>query len=388
MPAGRMTRTLIAAALGLGIAGAVLAQEVVKIGMILPMTGPFASTGRQIDGAVKLYMQQNGGTVAGKKIEVILKDDGGTADTTRRIAQELVVNDKVAILAGFGLTPLALATVPIATQAKVPMVVMAAATSSITEQSSFVVRAGFTLPQVTSPLANWAWQSGIKKVVTLVTDFGPGIDAETTFKNRFVALGGQVPAELRVPLRNPDFAPFLQRVRDASPDAVFVFVPSGVGAIFMKQFAERGLDKSGIKLIGTGDVTDDDILNEMGDVALGVVTSFHYSAAHDSPTNKAYVAAYKKLNGKRPNFMSMGGYDGMRLIYKALEATKGNTNGEALVNAMKVQSFESPRGPVTMDPATRDPIQNVYMRKVERVGGELYNVEFATQPAVKDPQHK
>jgi len=374
-------------ALGL-VGGTAAAQETVKIGLILPMTGPFASTGRQIDGAVKLWMQQNGTTVAGKKIEVILKDDGGTADTTRRLAQELVVNDKVAILAGFGLTPLALATVPVATQAKVPMVVMAAATSMITEQSPFVVRGGFTLPQVTSPLANWAWQAGIKKVVTLVTDFGPGIDAETTFKTRFVALGGQVPAELRVPLKNPDFAPFLQRVRDANPDAVFVFVPSGVGAIFMKQFAERGLDKSGIRLIGTGDVTDDDILNDMGDVALGVITSFHYSAAHDSAANKAYVAAYRKLNGKRPNFMSVGGYDGMRLIYKALEATKGNTNGEALVNAMKGQSFESPRGPVTIDAATRDPVQNVYMRKVERVGGELWNVEFATQPAVRDPSRK
>jgi branched-chain amino acid transport system substrate-binding protein len=370
------------------LAGNAAAQDTVKIGLILPMTGPFASTGRQIDGAVKLWLQQNGTTVAGKKIEVILKDDAGNADTTRRLAQELVVNDKVAVLAGFGLTPLALATVPVATQAKIPMIVMAAATSMITEQSPFVVRSTFTLPQVTSPLANWAWQAGIKKVVTLVTDFGPGIDAETTFKNRFTALGGQVPAELRVPLRNPDFAPFLQRVRDASPDAVFVFVPSGVGAIFMKQFAERGLDKSGIKLIGTGDVTDDDILNDMGDVALGVITSFHYSAAHDTPTNKAYVAAYKKLNGVRPNFMSMGGYDGMRLIYKALEATKGNTNGEALVNAMKGQAFESPRGPVTIDSATRDPIQNVYMRKVERVGGELWNVEFATQPAVKDPLHK
>jgi branched-chain amino acid transport system substrate-binding protein len=384
------TRTLALcafAALSLAV-GTAAAQDTVKVGLILPMTGPFASTGRQIDGAVKLWIQQNGTTVAGKKIEVILKDDAGNADTTRRLAQELVVNDKVAVLAGFGLTPLALATVPIATQAKVPMIVMAAATSSITEQSPFVVRAGFTLPQVTSPLANWAWQAGIKKVVTLVTDFGPGIDAETTFKNRFTALGGQVPAELRVPLRNPDFAPFLQRVRDASPDAVFVFVPSGVGAIFMKQFAERGLDKSGIKLIGTGDVTDDDILNGMGDVALGVITSFHYYAAHDSPANKAYVAAYKKLNGVRPNFMSMGGYDGMRVLYKALEATKGNTSGEALVNAMKGQAFESPRGPVTIDPATRDPIQNVYMRKVERVGGELWNVEFATQPAVKDPMHK
>jgi branched-chain amino acid transport system substrate-binding protein len=250
------------------------------------------------------------------------------------------------------------------------------------------VRAGFTLPQVTSPLANWAWQAGIKKVVTLVTDFGPGVDAETTFKNRFTALGGTVPAELRVPLRNPDFAPFLQRVKDANPDAVFVFVPSGTGAIFMKQFAERGLDKSGIKLIGTGDVTDDDILNDMGDTALGVVTSFHYSAAHDSAANKAYVAAFRKLNGTRPNFHSLGGYDGMRMIYKALEATKGNTNGEALVAAMKGQSFESPRGPVTIDPATRDPIQNVYMRKVERVNGELWNVEFATQPMVRDPQHK
>ncbi len=369
-------------------AGIASAQDTVKIWVFLPMSCPFASTGRQIDGAVKLWMQQNGSTVAGKKIQVILKDDAGTPDTTRRLAQELVVNDKVAILAGFGLTPLALATEPIATQAKIPMVVMAAATSMITEKSPFVVRAGFTLPQVTSPLANWAWQAGIKKVVTLVTDYGPGIDAETAFKTRFTALGGTVPAELRVPLRNPDFAPFLQRVRDASPDAVFVFVPSGVGAVFMKQFAERGLDKSGIRLIGTGDVTDDDILNDMGDVALGVVTSFHYSAAHDSPANKAYVAAFKKLNGIRPNFHSLGGYDGMRVIYKALEATKGNTSGEALVNAMKGQSFESPRGPVTIDPATRDPVQNVYMRKVERVGGELWNIEFATQPAVKDPLHK
>lgn len=383
------TRTLALCALALSlVAGTGSAQDTVKIGLILPMTGPFASTGRQIDGAVKLWMQQNGTTVAGKKIEVILKDDAGTADTTRRLAQELVVNDKVAVLAGFGLTPLALATVSIATQAKIPMVVMAAATSSITEQSPFIVRAGFTLPQITTPLAEWAAKNGIKKVVTLVTDYGPGIDAETAFKTRFTANGGTVSAELRVPLRNPDFAPFLQRVRDASPDAVFVFVPSGVGAIFMKQFAERGLDKGGIKLIATGDVTDDDILNDMGDVALGVVTSFHYSAAHDSAANKAYVDAYKKLNGMRPNFHSLGGYDGVRLIYRALEATKGDTNGEALVNAMKSQSFESPRGPVSMDPATRDPIQNVYMRKVERVGGELYNVEFATIPAVKDPMHK
>jgi branched-chain amino acid transport system substrate-binding protein len=251
------------------------AQDTVKIGLILPLTGPFASTGRQIETAVKLYMQQKGTTVAGKKIELIVKDDGGVADTTRRIAQEMVLNDKVAFLAGFGLTPLALATAPIATQSKVPMIVMAAATSAITEQSPFIARTGFTLPQVTQPMAEWAGKNGIKKVVTLVTDYGPGIDAETTFKKVFTASGGEVLESLRVPLRNPDFAPFLQKVHDLAPNAVFVFVPSGVGAIFMKQFSERGLDKSGIRLIGTGDVTDDDILNDMGDVALGVVTTFH-----------------------------------------------------------------------------------------------------------------
>ncbi|HEY1328443.1 MAG TPA: ABC transporter substrate-binding protein [Casimicrobiaceae bacterium] len=376
----------VALALGL-LAGSAAAQETFRIGLILPMTGPFASTGRQIDGAVKLWMQEHGSTVAGKKIEVIVKDDAGTPDTTRRLAQELV-NDKVNVLAGFGLTPLALATAPVATQAKVPMIVMAAATSVITEKSPMIVRAGFTLPQITEPMADWAAKNNIRKVVTLVSDYGPGIDAENAFKARFSAEGGQVTDSLRVPLRNPDFAPFLQKVADEKPNAVFVFVPSGVGSIFAKQFVERGFDKSGVRLIATGDLTDDDILNDMGDVVLGVITSMHYSAAHPSAANKAYVTAFKKLNGIRPNFHSVGGYDGMRLIYMALEKTKGSTDGEALVNAMKGLQFESPRGPVTIDPATRDPIQNVYLRKVEKVDGELWNVEFATVPNVKDPMHK
>jgi branched-chain amino acid transport system substrate-binding protein len=381
--------TVVAAAIAAGFALPALAQDTVKIGLILPMTGPFASTGRQIDTAIKVYMAKHGSTVAGKKIEVILKDDGGTADTTRRLAQEMVVNDKVAFLAGFGLTPLAFATAPIATQAKVPMIVMAAATSSIPDQSPFIARAGFNLPQITMPMAEWAAKNGLKKVVTLVTDFGPGIDAENQFKRSFTALGGSVTAELRVPIKNPDFAPFLQRVRDAAPDAVFVFVPSGVGSIFMKQFAERGLDKSGIKLIATGDVTDDDILNDMGDVALGVINTMHYSAAHDSPLNKEYVAAMRKMGNLRANFHSVGGYDGMHLIYKALEATKGDTNGEALINAMKGMSWESPRGPISIDRETRDAIQNVYVRRVERgADGQLWNVEFQTVTAVKDPSRQ
>ena len=348
------------------------------------MTGPFTSTGKQIAAAANLYMAQKGAMIGGKKVELILKDDTGVADVTRRIAQELIVNDKVTAIAGFGLTPLALATAPLATQSKTPMVVMSAATSIITERSPFIVRTSQVVPQISGPFGTWVAGQGMKKVITIVTDYGPGHDVESSFSASFKEAGGQV-ENIRVPLQNPDFSPFLQRVADAKPDALLVFVPSGVGAQFMKQFAERGLDKSGIRLIGTGDVTDDDILNGMGDVAMGVVTAHHYSAHHQSPENAAYVAAFKAANGGlRPNFMSVGGYDGMHALYEGLKKTNGE-GGEALVNAMKGLSWVSPRGPMSIDADTRDIIQNVYIRKVERAGGELYNVEFATIPNVKDP---
>ncbi len=357
-----------------------------KIGLILPMTGQQATTGRQIEAAARLYMAQNGDSVAGKKIELIVKDDTSIPDVTKRLAQELVVNDKVNVLAGFGITPSALATAPIATQSKTPEVVMAAATSSITQASPYIVRTSFTLPQAAVGMADWAPKNGIKKVVTLVSDYGPGLDAEKYFKDRFLFNGGQVPESLRVPMRNPDFAPFLQKVRDLKPDALFVFVPSGAGAAVMKQFLERGMDKAGIRLIGTGDVTDDDQLNDMGDGALGVVTSHHYSAAHPSPVNKKFVEAFEKANkGLRPNFMAVGGYDGMRVIYEALKATKGQGGGDALLAAMKGQIFESPRGPMFIDAQTRDVVQNIYLRKVEKQNGQLYNVEFDVIKDVKDP---
>ena len=377
--------TALAAALPLSAGTAFAQAKPFKIGFILPMTGQSASTGRQEDAAIKLFLAQNGTTVAGRKIEVIVKDDAGVADTTRRIAQELVVNDKVDVLAGFGLTPLALATAPIATQSKTPMLVTAAATSMITEQSPYIVRTSFTLPQATVPIAEWAAKNKIKKVATLVTDYGPGIDAEKFFKSQFQLNGGQIVAEIRSPLRSPDFAPFLQRVRDAQPDALFVFLPSGQGAAFMKQFAERGLDKAGIRLIATGDVTDDDQLNDMGDVALGVVNSHHYSAAHPSALNKKFVDSFQAANKFRPNFMAVAAYDGMRLIYKALEGTKGQGGGDALLAAMKGQLFESPRGQVLIDAQTRDIVQDIYIRKVEKKDGQLWNAEFDVQKAVKDP---
>jgi len=373
---------MLAAVLATGPARA--QSDPVKVGLILPMTGQQASTGRQIAAAVKLWVAQNGDKAGGRKVEVIIKDDGSVPDATRRLAQELVVNDKVVALAGFGITPSAMATAPIATQSKTPMVVMAAATSSITEASPYVVRTSFTLPQAAVALAEWANKNGVKKVVSLVADYGPGFDAEKYFTDRILLNSGQVLDKLRTPLRSPDFAPVLQKVRDAKPDALFVFLPSGQGAAFMKQFGERGLDKSGIRLIATGDVTDDDQLADMGDVALGVVNSHHYSAAHPSAANRKFVDAFQAANKFRPNFMAVGGYDGMRVIYKALDATKG-AGGEALLNAMKGQIFESPRGQVLIDAQTRDIVQDMYIRKVEKKDGQLWNVEFDAVKAMKDP---
>ncbi len=379
-----LVEALTAVAVASGVTGAWAQSDTVKIGVVLPMTGQQASTGRQIEGAIKLWVAQNGNKAGGKKVEVIVKDDGSVPDATRRLAQELVVNDKVVALAGFGITPSAMATAPIATQSKTPMVVMAAATSAITEASPYIVRTSFTLPQAAVALAEWANKNNIKKVVTLVADYGPGFDAEKYFADRVTLNQGQVLEKLRTPLRAPDFAPVLQKVRDAKPDALFVFLPSGQGAAFMKQFAERGLDKAGIRLIATGDVTDDDQLNTMGDVAVGVVNAHHYSAAHDSATNKKFVAAFEAANKFRPNFMAVGGYDGMRLIYKALDASKG-AGGDALLAAMKGQIFESPRGKVLIDAQTRDIVQDMYIRKVEKKDGQLWNIEFDAIKEMKDP---
>jgi branched-chain amino acid transport system substrate-binding protein len=379
--------TFVAAAvLSLASLGAAAQDNKFRIGLIIPLTGPQSTTGIQIEAAARLYMAQHGDTVAGKKIELIVRDDAATPDVTKRIAQELVVKDKINVMAGFGVTPAALAAAPIATQSKTPLVVMAAATSSITQSSPYIIRTSFTIPQAAVSMADWAPKNGIKKVVTLVSDYGPGFDAEKFFKDRLAFNGGEVVDSMRVPLRNPDFAPFLQKVREIKPDALFVFVPSGAGAAVMKQFLERGMDKAGIKLIGTGDLTDDDQLNGMGDGALGVVTAHHYSAYHQSPTNQKFVAAFEKANkGMRPNFMAVGGYDGMRVIYEALRASKGQGGGDALLEAMKGQIFESPRGPMFIDAQTRDVVHNMYLRKVERKDGQLHNVEFDVIKDMKDP---
>jgi branched-chain amino acid transport system substrate-binding protein len=363
-------------------------EETLKVGFSAPITGPFAENGRQMVAALKLYAEEHGTEVAGRKIEVILRDDGGVADQAKRIAQELVVTGKVGILAGYNPTPAALAVAPLATEAKIPEIVVGSSASITTERSPYIVRTFGTQAQITVPMAQWALKNGIKQVVTLVADYSPGVETEKAFVDAFKAGGGEIIESVRVPLRNPDFSPFLQRARDARPQALFVWVPGGLAGPFLRQYVERGLQASGIRLIGPGDITDDDVLNQMGDAMLGIMTSLQYSAAHPSAKNKAFVAAFEHVgNGLRPDHVGVAVYDCMHLIYEALKKTAGDTNGDALIAAMKGMKWESPRGPIEIDPETRDIIQDVYIRRVERVNGELYNVEFDKYDAVKDPHN-
>lgn len=365
-------------------------SDAIKIGLIVPFSGPFASLGAQIEGGVKAYLDTHGGAIDGRKVELLVRDTTGLApDVAKRLAQGLIVRDQVDFLAGFALTPNAMAVAPLATEAKKPMVIMNAATSSITTKSPYVVRVSLTLPQVTAPLATWALKDGIRNVYSLVSDYAPGADAEAQFKKTFEAAGGKVVAADKVPVNNPDFSPFIQRIKDAKPEAVFVFVPAGTqGIAFMKAARERGLTEAGIRIIATGDLTEDQQIDPMGDAALGVVTTHHYSAAHPSPENEAFKAAFAKVAGTqlRPNFMAVGGYDGMAAIAAVVRRLgPGKIDGDKAIEAFKGLELSSPRGPIRIDPDTRDVIQTVYVRKVEKRGDSYYNVEFEEYPAQKDP---
>jgi branched-chain amino acid transport system substrate-binding protein len=392
MPRIRFAFTVAAAIALLGLAlpmGAARADDI-KIGVILTYSGPFADNGRQIDNGITLYMKQHGDMVAGKKIVLIKRDDTGPVpDVAKRLAQELVTRDKVNFLAGFVFTPNALAAAEISREAKVPMVIMNAATSIITTKSPYIVRVSFTLPQVTVPLAQWAARHGIKQVYMMTSDYGPGHDAANAFEKAFTAAGGQIVGKVAMPLATPDFAAYVQKAADAKPQAVFLFVPAGPQPVaLMKSFAEQGLTRTGLKILATGDVTDDAVLQSMGDAALGIITAHHYSYVHDSPENKAFVKAYVEAFGTqiRPAFNAVGGYDGMAAIYQALAAVKGDVSDpDKVMEAFKGMKIDSPRGPITIDPATRDVVQTVYIRRVAKVKGEIVNVEFDKVPDVKDP---
>lgn len=384
----RYARTLVATA-AIAASAFAFAQTPLKIGVIAEMTGAQAEYGLQMTNGIKQYLSEHGDVVAGRKIELVIKDVGGpNPEVAKRLATELITRDKVEFLAGFGFSPNALAVAPIATEAKMPMVVMNAATSSIPLRSPYIIRTSFTLAQGAMGIATWAAQNDIKRVFMLYADYAPGTDAKNQFRKTFTAAGGEVIGEIGVPLRNPEFGPYMERVKSAKPDAVFMWFPSGdLATALVRAYRERGLDEVGIRPLGTGDAVDDMFVNAMGDAAIGLITASHYSIAHDSPENKAFVAGYQRLFGKsiRPNFMAVGGYDGMAVIHQAIRKLDGKIDGARAIEIMKDLSFESPRGPISFEADVRDIVQNIYIRKVARRDGELYSIEFATLPAVKDP---
>lgn len=390
-PSSSFNKVLFAAAavvLGVLANQSAVAADPIKVGVIAEMTGTFADYGQQMTTGAKAYIKEHGDVVAGRKIDLIIKDVGGPApDVAKRLAQELVVQDNVDFLTGFGLTPNALAVASIATEARKPTIIMNAAASIITTKSPYITRVSMTLAQTTASIAEWAYKNGITKVYTAVADYGPGFDAEGTFKKTFTSLGGEIVGEVRMPLTNPDYGPFVQRVKDARPQAVFVFVPSGEsGVAFMKAYSERGLAAAGVRLIATGDLTDDGVLEALGNNALGVITAHHYSVAHESPQNKAFLSAYAMIDSThRANFMAVAGYDAMAMIYSVIKQMNGRIDSDKAMALIKGMKLDSPRGPVTIDPDTRDVIQNIYVREVKRINGKLYNVEFFVTPNVKDP---
>ena len=363
------------------------AQQPIKIGIILAFSGQFADPSAQMDNGVKLYMKQHGETVAGRKIELIRKDTGGIApDIAKRLAQELIVRDGVDLLAGFALTPNALAAGDVSAQAKKFMVNMNAATAIITTKSPYMVRTSFTVPQLNDTLGAWAYKTGVRKVYTMVSDFGPGHDGEAAFQKGFKDAGGEIVGAVRYPVATQDFAAFIPRAKDIDPEAIYIWTPGGPQpAAIGKALAERGIDPRRTKVLGQGELTSEDALKSMGDAGLGIITAFHYDYNHDSATNKAFVKDYRDAFGRNPDMFSAGAYDGMHVIYEALKKSGGKTDGEALIGAAKGMRWDSPRGPMSIDPETRDVIQTVYIRRVEKVGGALVNVEFDKVENVKDP---
>ena len=384
-----MQRALFAlcSLIAVALSASAQAQQPLKIGLIMPYTGQFTDTATQMDNAIKLYMKQHGDVVAGRKIEVIRKDTGGVApDVAKRIAREYVVNDNVDILAGFVLTPNALAAGDVSAEAKKFMVVMNAATSIITTKSPYMTRSSLTLPQVIEPFGAWAYRNGVRKVYTMVSDYGPGHDAEAAFTRTFKEAGGEVIGSARFPVASPDFSAFVQRAKDANPEAIFIFAPGGSQpAALGKALVERGIDFKKTKILGQGEITEENALRGLGDAALGIITAYHYDYNHDSVANKQFVKAYHDAYGRNPDIYSVGGWDGMQLIYEALKKTGGKADGESLIAAVKGMRLESPRGPISIDPETRDIVQTVYIRRVEKVGGQLRNVEIEKIENVKDP---
>lgn len=364
--------------------------QTVKVGVINTYSGPLASQGDALEHGIKLYMKLHEKELPpGMTIELIRRDDTGpNPEIAKRLAQELITRDKVQVLTGFYWTPNALAVAPLLTEAKIPAIIMNASTAYITTKSPYFVRLSFSVWQGTYPLGNWAAQHGLKNVYTLVSDYGPGIDNEAAFTKGFTGAGGTIVGAVRMPVGTPDFATYVQRAKDVKPDAVFAFVPEAKEAAnLMKAFTDVGLRSDGIKLLGPGSLTSDDGLPSMGDAAIGTITMQQYSPAATRPANLAFVADYQAEFGatEQPSFYALDAFDGMAAIFHVVIARHGTIDGDKTIELLKGWTYDSPRGPIMIDPDTRDIVQNEYLRRVDKVDGQLRNTEIATIPMVKDP---
>jgi branched-chain amino acid transport system substrate-binding protein len=378
---------VIAIVAGFALPAGARAEGPVKIGIIMAYSGQFADPSAQGDNGLKLYLKQHNNKLGGRDVEIIRKDTGGiNPPVAKRLAQELITRDNVDLLTGFQLTPNALAAADVSAEAKKFMVILNAGTAIITTKSNYIARVSFTLPQLNQTLATWAARRGLKSVYTMVTDYGPGIDAEVAFHKGFNEAGGEIVGSVRMAVQNPDFSAYVQRAKDLNPQGIFIMIPGGAqpGA-FGKALAERGLDPQKIEVLGQAELTDEHALASMGDSAIGIITASHYDYTHRSPLNDEFVQAFVGEYHRNPDFFAVGGYDGMRLIDLALQKSGGKTDGDSLIAAAKGASWESPRGPILIDPETRDIVQTVYIRRVAKVDGRLVNVEIDAIPNVKDP---
>jgi branched-chain amino acid transport system substrate-binding protein len=363
----------------------------IRIGVIASFSGPYSSWGKHIKEATDLYVAQQNGKVGHHTVKVIYKDVGGNNPArARQLAEELVVRDKVQYIAGLEFTPTAMAVVDVATQAKVPTVINNSGTSGILQRSPYLLRSGYTQWMVATPLAKWTAEQGAKKVFLAAADYAPGQDAINAYKKSFTEAGGTIVGELRIPLNTTDFSTYMQKAREAQPDYMYMFMPVGpLSVAFIKAYVERSLDKAGIKLEATAE-TEESELAGYGDAAAGIVTALHYSPSSTTQANAQFVSGLKQKYGQDriPNVASISAYDSMQMIFQMIKATDGKQDGDKAMAAIKGYSWESPRGPVTVDPVTRELVQNIYIRRVEKLNGAYVNKPFKTYPAIKDPGTK
>jgi branched-chain amino acid transport system substrate-binding protein len=384
----RRIMAIAAALLTVSAVASAADQPPIRIGIIYRYSGGGPPMGKSLDAAIAAYQNLHGDSVAGRKIEFIRRDDGGVApDVARRLAQELIVGEKVDALYGLLFTPNAIAVGSVSTAAKMPVFVTNAATSELLPNNPYMVRFSLTETQVAAPLGVWAAKNGIKTAYTIYLDYGAGHEADEAFKKAFTANGGKIVGDIAAPLTTETYVPYAQRIKDAKPDAVFAMVgPINGGQGWVKAYAEAGLAAAGIKFLATNDLTTGWNLPLLGDNGVGIISASNYASSFDTPANKSFVKAFQTAFGSAfaPDFEAAAAYDAVDAIYRVVKAQNGKLDPDRTIALLKGMKFDSPRGPIVIDPQTRDVVQNIYIFRTEKHDGTYVNVKIATLPMIKE----